>query len=346
MSTSLKITYLFESTELWGGVKVGLEQAEALSDAGHDIVIMSKDSGPSWWYPLKLPFRQAESFNASTIPESDIIVGTYWPTVKDAFESEKGMTVHFCQGYEGGNKELQALKEQIDAVYSLPVPKLTVSPHLDIFLRERFHSETFFVGQMLNREIFFPSKDLNEEKYFEQFKILVIGPFEADVKNIPTALRGIAFARERIKAPITLIRVSQFHVTSEEEEIIKPDFYHFSVPYRSMGEIYRGADLVISMSKQAEGFGLPPLEAMACGIPVIMSEIPSHLTYDIPQDYALFVDALDPAALAGAIEEVFNNNLLRKKLISRGLEVAGLFTKEKVLLRLQKAFEEILGTLH
>jgi len=336
----LRITYLFESTTLWGGNKVALEQAEALSDIGHRITILSKDSGPSW-YPMRLPVISAPKFDASTVPESDIIVGTYWPTVKAAVDSKKGTVVHFCQGYEGDYKELHDQKAAIDEVYSYKIPKLTVSPHLDGFLKKRFRAETYYIGQMLNRDIFSPAQNRKEETDCLLFNILVTGPFEVDFKNIAFALRGVSLAKKELGPALKLIRVSQFPLTRKEEDIIEPDVYHFHVPHFSMGEIYRASNLFVSMSKEAEGFGLPALEAMACGVPTILSTISSYTSFGDPQDYALFVEPTDHEAVAEAIREIFHNMPLREKLIQRGLEVAGKFTKEKVMERLIAAFRKI-----
>jgi glycosyltransferase involved in cell wall biosynthesis/SAM-dependent methyltransferase len=335
-----KITYLFESTTLWGGNKVALEQAEALSEAGHEVTILSKDSGPSW-YPLRLPVVSVPEFDASTVPESDIVIGTYWPTVKAAVESKKGVVVHLCQGYEGDYVELRSLKAAIDEVYSYEIPKLTVSPHLDDFIRERFGAETYYVGQMLNRHIFYPARDRKEETNLP-FTILVTGPFEVDFKNVAFTLRGVSLAKEKLGSRIRLVRVSQFPVTSAEKEIIEPDIYHFHVPHYSMGEIYRASDLFVSMSKEAEGFGLPALEAMACGTPAILSRISSYSTFGKIPDYALFIGSSDSSELAGAIAEMFSNRPLRENLAKKGLEIAQNFTKEAVIRRLETAFEEIL----
>jgi len=342
MTNGLRITYLFESTALWGGNKVALEQAEALSDEGYHISIISKDSGPSW-YPLKLPVIAASTLDADTIPESDIIVGTYWPTVKAAYESGRGKPVHLCQGYEGGNKELLSQKAAIDEVYSYKIPKLTVSPHLDRFLKERFHAETYYIGPMLNREIFHPSRGRSDEQGLNPLRILVVGPFEADVKNIASALKGISLARRKLGVTVKLVRISQFPLSPEEKELMVPDEYHVHVPYPKMGEFYRNADLLISVSKEAEGFGLPALEAMGCGIPVILSRIPSYTSFDKPQDYALFVEHSDHNALSEAIVELYRNKPTRERLIRRGLAVSEGFTKEDVVKRLTTALEEIIS---
>ncbi len=349
MSTKkLRITYLFETTTLWGGNKVGLEQAEALSEKGYRITILSKDTGPTW-YPLKLSVRQVPYFDASTIPDSDIIVGTFWPTVKAAFESGKGIAVHLCQGYEGSYKEFLNKKEEIDAVYSLRIPKLTVSPHLNKLLFERFKAETYYIGQMVDNKIFYPENHNNASNNFSsvflkkrnELNVLVVGPFEVDFKNIFTALKGIAIAKNRFSVPIKLTRVSQFSLSQKEEELIKPDVYHFHVPHQNMGEIYRGADIFVSVSKEAEGFGLPALEAMACGIPTVLSTIPSYTGFDDPLNYSVFVKNSDTDAIAEAILEIYGNTPLRKRLIQRGLAVAKKFTKENVANRLNRTFETI-----
>lgn len=346
MFKQLKITYLLESTTLWGGTKVAFEQAEALADAGHQVSILSKDTVPTW-YPLKLPIIQVTDFNASTIPDSDVIVGTYWTTVKAAYESGRGMLVHLCQGYEGDYSELSHLKAVIEEVYSYKIPKLTISLHLDRFLKERFDSETHYIGQMLNKDIFYPISErkwLNPLKLLgiSPIKILVVGPFEVDFKNIPTALKGISLAEKRFKVPLKITRVSQFPLTKEEEKIKKPDKYYFHLPHNEMGDIYRKADLFISMSKEAEGFGLPAIEAMACGIPTILSKISSYTSFDEIQDYSLFIESSDHESLAKAISELFRNKQLREQFMHRGVAVAGKFSKEDVVNRLNVAFEAIL----
>jgi glycosyltransferase involved in cell wall biosynthesis len=305
-----------------------------------------------------------EHFNSETIPASDIIVGTYWPTVKAAYEAGKGVVIHFCQGYEGDYKELANLKSDIDEVYSYTIPKITVSHHLNRFLYERFNAETYYIGQMLNRDFFYPASKsdtaigpasttlfekiahpfsvFRRNKYLSFLKIIVVGPFEVDFKNIPVALKGIAIAKNIWNLPIKLIRVSQFPLSAGEMKKIEPDEYHFRIPHQGMGELYRSADLFISMSKEAEGFGLPALEAMACGVPTILSKISSYCSFDEMPDYAVFADPPTPEMVAIAIKRITSEASLRRHLIERGIVVAGQFTKERVLQRLTDAFGKIL----
>jgi glycosyltransferase involved in cell wall biosynthesis len=76
-----------------------------------------------------------------------------------------------------------------------------------------------------------------------------------------------------------------------------------------------------------EGFGLPVLEAMQCGCPVIASTATS--IPEVAGKAALLVDPLDSGALAEAIHEVLTNNQFKNKLIRMGLDRAKLFSWDK-----------------
>jgi len=76
-----------------------------------------------------------------------------------------------------------------------------------------------------------------------------------------------------------------------------------------------------------EGFGLPVLEAMACGTPVICSNASS--LPEVAGDAALLVDPLDVEGLAAAMERVLGDEALRAELIERGFERARKFSWER-----------------
>ena len=93
-----------------------------------------------------------------------------------------------------------------------------------------------------------------------------------------------------------------------------------------LSAIYSGATCFIYLS-QYEGFGLPPLEAMACGTPVICannSSLPA-----VVGDAGLLVDANDVQAAAESIRRICSSMQLHSDLSSKGLERAKLFTWDK-----------------
>jgi glycosyltransferase involved in cell wall biosynthesis len=95
------------------------------------------------------------------------------------------------------------------------------------------------------------------------------------------------------------------------------------VPPADLRTIYRRARGLVNPSIW-EGFGLPPLEAMACGIPVIVSEVPAHR--EVAGDAAYFVDPKDPTSIARGIEQVWTDVRLREQLIAAGSQRVTLFT--------------------
>ncbi len=73
-----------------------------------------------------------------------------------------------------------------------------------------------------------------------------------------------------------------------------------------------------------EGFGLPILEAMACGTPVITSNL--SVMPEAAGDAALLIDPLDPGAIAAAVEQIMGDKTLRDTLIAKGLKRVERFT--------------------
>ena len=91
-------------------------------------------------------------------------------------------------------------------------------------------------------------------------------------------------------------------------------------------DYYRMADVFVYLSEY-EGFGIPPLEAMSYGVPVILSDTPAMNT--IYRDSALFVGLLEPEKVAEAIRTVMENENERLKLIDAGrIKAASLTWRE------------------
>jgi len=86
---------------------------------------------------------------------------------------------------------------------------------------------------------------------------------------------------------------------------------------------YAAADVAVFLSDY-EGFGLPALEAMARGLPVVTSRAPS--LGEIFGEAALLVEPRDEQAVAGAIERILRDPALRADLVSRGRALAGRFS--------------------
>jgi glycosyltransferase involved in cell wall biosynthesis len=87
------------------------------------------------------------------------------------------------------------------------------------------------------------------------------------------------------------------------------------VPDTTLAALYRLAQAFVFPSLY-EGFGFPPLEAMASGTAVVTSNVSS--LPEVVGDAALLIDPLDPAALAAAMSQVLGDDVLRADLVRRG----------------------------
>jgi len=90
--------------------------------------------------------------------------------------------------------------------------------------------------------------------------------------------------------------------------------------------LMNAADVFVFPSLE-EGFGLPPLEAMACGTPVVTSNVSS--LPEVVGDSALLVNPLHAQDIADAIQKLFLDQELKQELIRRGFERVKLFSWEK-----------------
>lgn len=102
--------------------------------------------------------------------------------------------------------------------------------------------------------------------------------------------------------------------------------------------LYNGADVCVFPSLY-EGFGLPVLESMACGTPVVISN--RGALPETAGGCALIVNSLTPVALAEGIQKVLTDHGLRRTLIEKGLSHASLFTWTSCVQRIERFYEEL-----
>ena len=154
--------------------------------------------------------------------------------------------------------------------------------------------------------------------------ILYVGNHKAH-KNLARLVRALAQLRERHSLRLLLPGPVEPELSALARTIGVADRLVFlgQVPDERLPALYRGAVAFVFPSLH-EGFGLPPLEAMACGTPVV-----SSLATSLPEvvgDAAIAVDPLDVDSIANGIDRIVGDEQLRRQLRARGFAQAARFS--------------------
>jgi glycosyltransferase involved in cell wall biosynthesis len=166
-------------------------------------------------------------------------------------------------------------------------------------------------------------------------------------KNLVRVLEAYTDLKLKYKIPQHLVLVGKRGwldnpIFDTVKRLNLSDHVHFTgfVQDVDLPNIYAGADLFVYPSLY-EGFGLPVLEAMACGVPVVTSNVSS--LPEVAADAALLVDPKNIAAIASAMMNVLDNPQLSMALREKGLIRAKLFSWEKCADETFDVYKFILG---
>ena len=156
--------------------------------------------------------------------------------------------------------------------------------------------------------------ELQEHPQFKELRLIIIGD---EISRHPTLRHAV--------------------IHSRVEDAVR--FLGF-VPIETLRAFYQAASAFVFPSLY-EGFGLPPLEAMACGTPVVCSSVSS--LPEVVGNAAAIVNPENVFDIARGMREVLLDNALRCRLIERGLEQAQHFSWERTAGEVLRAYEEIAG---
>jgi glycosyltransferase involved in cell wall biosynthesis len=325
----MNIVYFLEDTEIAGGIRVAAAHADALIDRGHNVTLATKGRALTW-RSSRAKWIHANEWDEVDLAPFDFVVGTFWKTLFDAYRLAGDRAIHLCQGYEGSFTAYQSLKEQIDAAYRLPIPKITVSPHL-VEICQAFYDDATYVGQIVD-DVFFSAQLAVRSAQ----RVLLVGPAQADFKGVDIGYEAVRLARAA-GAEFDLIRVSQWIADANEPADLAQEF-HVAIDSQQMARVIASCDVFLGPSRHQEGFGLPAAESLASGVACVLSEIPSFLSWDRNRNFALFAPEGDAAAMSSALLRLLGDAALREQLASRGREVVEQFRAARTGERLERYF--------
>ncbi|MFA6949905.1 MAG: glycosyltransferase family 1 protein [Lentimicrobiaceae bacterium] len=166
-------------------------------------------------------------------------------------------------------------------------------------------------------------------------------------KNLVNLFKAFDMYRDTRPTPVKLVITgARKWWTKEIETVYNSMKYRDEVIFTgrlTLAEIHRvlGSALALTYVSYFEGFGIPIVEAFRCGTPVITANVTSMP--EVADDAAITVDPFNPRAIADAMTRITDDQILREKLIQKGLLRAEEFTWDKSAERLWKSIEKVMG---
>jgi glycosyltransferase involved in cell wall biosynthesis len=231
----------------------------------------------------------------------------------------------------------QAVKDEIVEVFSLSPDRVRVVPNV--------------VPRLFAQMLHDPERvqEVMREHGIRKPYALFVGTLEAR-KNVVTLLKAFSIVHAR-ESDIRLVLVGRPGFGFEEIQKTMQSLPHAtskdvvftgSVPDEQLVHLYDGAEFLVLPSLY-EGFGIPLVEAMARGIPLVVSDIPS--SREVAGEAALYygIDPRDHEALAEAMWRLLREESLKQKLLTRGTERIKMFSWNAVREKLIATYMQVCG---
>jgi glycosyltransferase involved in cell wall biosynthesis len=271
----------------------------------------------------------------------DVAIATWYPTALSVWLSNVSKPLYFMQDFH-------ELVQEADGIYGLrlfettlrlPFHFLANSTYTrNIILNYNKEAKVTATGVGVDLNTFHPRRIRIIDSNGKPIVMAIIRDQRYKGGNV--AIRALNLINR--KQPIHAILVGDGRAIDKLFKEVKPEFRYtiFSnVDDETLAKLYSSSDVFIFTSYK-EGFGLPPLEAMAGGTAVVTTDCGGIRDYAVDGYNSLIVPPGDPAAIAETVIKILNNQRLRDKLIQNGLETAKQWTWDKVTDKFEEAIRD------
>lgn len=260
------------------------------------------------WFELRARLVRVPLIADVFLPDADLVVATSWPTALDVarLRRSRGRKVHLVMHHEGDSGP----PGRVEGIYRLPLYRIAISRRVAAELREEFGCPVAdIVPCGVNRRAFF-----REGEPADSSVLMLYHP--ARRKGAADGLAALSCVRNRVPGvkiclcgplqPERLPEAARFTRQPADAELRR---------------LYSTSTALLYPSRY-EGFGLPPLEAMACGCPVVTTDVGAVPEFAIDRRNAFIVQPGDVGAMADRLEELLTSATLRAELSTRAAQTA------------------------
>ncbi|WP_394555335.1 hypothetical protein C1N61_27205 (plasmid) [Priestia aryabhattai] len=311
-----KIAVFLPHVSWTGGMKMIFTLGDILKHKGYHIdyyipynstgEILNLEVGP---ISLQAITYENDSSIQSFSSQYDLAIATYWDLIFPLYQNFK-KTVHFGQGdYNTFSNKPEKIK-MLQLFYSLPVHHMGVSSFLTDIMRQNYNRKSWIVPCSVNLNKFNVNKNLEKENY-----ILVIGNASNIYKNTKETIENLLPIAEKLNTHIKWVTPTEGEFNHHlVETIINPS-------QAELVRLLQKAKVLVNGSL-IEAFSLPPLEAMACGTPVVASNSMGILQYAVNAKNILLFSFKNYELMREHISTIYTKREIELSLIKEGLETA------------------------
>jgi L-malate glycosyltransferase len=327
------ITFVLPFVNLTGGIRVLIDYANDLHDRGHRVAVVYpmwpyryhhtlvdqlRELRKQWsiepaigWTDLRCRLARVPFIANRFLPDADVVIATSWPTAFTVarLHPSKGQKVHTVFHHESETGP----EDRIRQVYSLPFRRIAFSGLIRDALRNDFCCTIHdVVPNGVDASRFFPDGDRADD-------VVLMLYHNEPRKGAADGIEALAIVRQRF--PNVRFRLCG---------TVRPDrppswiSFYFHPCDAELRRLYSTSTVLLYPSRY-EGFGLPPLEAMACGCPVVTTAVGAVSEYAAHRRNAIVVQPGDVNGLAAGVEALLLDAHLRARLREEGLETARRF---------------------
>ncbi|MGZ4928656.1 MAG: glycosyltransferase family 4 protein [Halobacteriota archaeon] len=348
----MKITFVLPgySNQPTGGFKVVYEYANHLVRMGYEVTIVfpwrlrrfpskrpqltpRKISRLAWsastlkkpkinWYSLdnKIKLAKVPDLDAHYIPDADAVFATHWTTsiyVND-YPNEKGVKFYLVMDFPPWMGD----KSELEQTWRMPLKKVAISSWLAELILEAgaLRVDTKVVPIAVDHDCFRVINNVLErpQKVIMLYSTL---PYKRSQLGLSALLR--------CKDIVPDLQVSLFGpIPRRPKELPGWVDYHGRVSEGQLNGLYNSAAICLC-SSAAEGFALPPAEAMACGCAVVTTDCGGNRDYAQNEETALVSDPDDFVSLVNNVLRLLSDEELRVRITLAGRDRIMDFTWQK-----------------
>lgn len=343
----MRITVVLPFVNLTGGIRQVLDYANWLHDAGHAVTVVY----PTWpyrfhfgwrdqldvcrrqmftaariaWFDLRCPLRRVPLIASVFLPRADLVIAVSWPVAHSVarLDRARGGKVYLVFHHESGTGP----EARITSSYALPFYRLSFAQSVRDLMQRRFGCTIHqLVPASVDPRRFFPDG--------------VRGGRTVLMLHHPDPRKGAADGVEAL----TMLRARLPDIDVVMCGTVRPIGlpawvrFEFHPDDARLRRLYSASTVLLYPSRY-EGFGLPPLEAMSCGCPVVTTAVGAVPEFAVHEQNALVVAPCDAQGMADALERLLGDYELQDRLARGGLKTSA----DYALMRGARRFEEALS---